>query len=98
MITNVNKKVICIKDIPSNIIEEAFFILKTDVNKTEKLSEKRREIVTKEAENFLKEYIVEIQKDKSEDESGKYFKNVKIKAVWFSIAIIAGIYILFMMI
>ena len=66
MITNISKKVICVKDIPSNIIEEAFFILKSEANssKNEKIKVNRREIATKEAEVFLEEYMKKIEKEK----------------------------------
>lgn len=68
MITNINKKVICLKDIPSNIIEEAIFILKTDVSKkpNEKTQLKRRELATKEAEYILNDYIEQMKKDELE--------------------------------
>lgn len=65
MITNINKKVICVKDIPSNIIEEAFFILKSEVNspKNEKTKINRKEIATREAEVFLEEYMKKFEKE-----------------------------------
>ena len=43
-----NKKVICVKDIPSNLIEEAIFILKSDdeiANKKTKESRKQMNLV-----------------------------------------------------
>ena len=51
MITNTNKNIICVKDIPSNIIEEAIFILKPNVD--EECVDMRKEIAREEAEEFL---------------------------------------------
>lgn len=62
MIMHSDKKVICIKDIPSNIIEEAIFILKenSSYDKEEKL-ERNNEIILSEAENIVEEYINKIE-------------------------------------
>ena len=58
MIINLGKKIICIKDIPSNIIEEAVFILKSNVvnNKETKYIESTKEIILNEAEEIIDEY------------------------------------------
>ena len=97
MITNVNKKVICVKDIPSNIIEEAIFILKTDVtkNQNEKIQKKRKEIITKEAESFLKDYIIQVQRDIDENDEQNDFKKLKTKIIIFAATVIIGCYFLF---
>ncbi len=87
MITDIGKKIISIKDIPSNIIEEAIFILKSDVNnvKNEKIRDKQKEIVRAEAEDFVKDYVIKIQEDTEAKKQEKYLKNVKIKAMLISI-------------
>ena len=59
MTSNTNKNVICVKDIPSNIIEEAIFILKADVD--EDAIDIRREIARDEAEEFLSEYVFDLE-------------------------------------
>ena len=59
MTSNTNKNVICVRDIPSNIIEEAIFILKEDVD--EDTVNIRKEIARDEAEEFLSEYVVDLE-------------------------------------
>lgn len=93
MITNINKKVICVKEIPSNIIEEAIFILKTDVTSSnEKVEKKRKEIIESEAQNFLKDYMDNIPEYEI-DEEKKDFKSVKIKAILITIGAVALCYL-----
>lgn len=61
MISNVNKNVIFVKDIPSNIIEEAIFILKEETindREYEKIA-----IAKGEAELFLQDYVEEEVKE-----------------------------------
>ena len=44
-----NKKVICVRDIPSNLIEEAIFILKSDDEiENKKTKESRKQIILRE--------------------------------------------------
>ncbi|MBR3887849.1 MAG: hypothetical protein IKJ32_01990 [Clostridia bacterium] len=59
MTSNTNKNVICVKDIPSNIIEEAIFILKEDID--EDTVDIRKEIARDEAEEFLSEYVIDLE-------------------------------------
>lgn len=68
MIMNSDKKIVCVRDIPSNIIEEAIFILKENVvdNQDESIEEKSREIILTEAEDIVDEYINKIQYDNEE--------------------------------
>lgn len=61
MITRLNKNVICIKDIPSNLIEEAIFILKT--NESEPLKRKSKDIIINEADNIIKECSLKLQEE-----------------------------------
>ena len=67
MIMNLGKKIICVKDIPSNIIEEAIFILKANVvdNKSGKLEMKSKEIILDEAEDIVDEYLEKIQAERN---------------------------------
>ncbi|MBQ8299687.1 MAG: hypothetical protein IJX99_07560 [Clostridia bacterium] len=55
MISNVNKNVVFVKNIPSNIIEEAIFILKEDVSDTR--IDDKLDIAKNEAEMILQDYI-----------------------------------------
>lgn len=94
MITNINKKVICVKDIPSNIIEEAIFILKTDVaSPNEKIEKKRKEIVENEAKSFLKDYMDDIPQYEEAEEK-KNYKNIRIKAIIISISAVVLCYLI----
>ncbi|MBQ9314057.1 MAG: hypothetical protein IJ220_03510 [Clostridia bacterium] len=69
MIMHSDKKVICVKDIPSNIIEEAIFILKENIsqNQDEENDERSKEIILNEAEEIVEEYINKMQYE-DEDE------------------------------
>lgn len=57
MITRINKNVISIKDIPSNLIEEAIFILKTsDTNeKGLTVKNKNKDIIMTEINEIIKD-------------------------------------------
>lgn len=57
MITRINKNVICIKDIPSNLIEEAIFILKTSNGKEKSFSikTKNKDIIMSEVNEIIKD-------------------------------------------
>ena len=82
MNTSINKKVICVKDIPSNLIEEAIFILKSDVraNENKKTELIRKEIILKETEDFLKEYSDEFEEiEINEEENNNILNNFKFK-------------------
>ena len=88
MISNVDKNVIMIKDIPSNMIEEAIFILKENVS--DKMLDAKIELAKSESELILQNYIDgEIEdsvKRKFEVEKGnKNNKNKKILAVILAI-------------
>ena len=90
MNTSINKKVICVKDIPSNLIEEAIFILKTDNIKEEnkKINLLRKEIILKETEELVQEYSDEFDKIEIEEEKNKnILNNFKLKALLVGIAI-----------
>ena len=70
MISNVDKNIIMIKDIPSNMIEEAIFILKENVS--DKMIDAKIELAKSESELFLQNYIDEeisdsLQKKVQED-------------------------------
>ena len=91
MNTSTNKKVICVKDIPSNLIEEAIFILKSDAVKSDntKTNLIRKEIILKETEDLVKEYSDEFNRiEIEENEDSKYsINNLKIKLVLVGVLI-----------
>ena len=82
---------ICVKDIPSNLIEEAIFILKSDAVKSDntKTILIRKEIILKETEDFVKEYSDEFDRiEIEENEDSKYsINNLKIKLVLVGVLI-----------
>ena len=76
MLTRLSKNVVCVKDIPSNLIEEAFFILK-DTNEMgdSKGDNKREKIAMIEINDMVDEYT---RKIKSENEKQK-ISRIKLK-------------------
>ena len=78
---HMGKKVVCIKDIPSNLIEEAIFILKTDTleSKKENLEIKTKEIILNEAEEIVNEYERKYESDKKLENEKKIEKYNRIK-------------------
>ena len=70
MISNVDKNVVRIKNIPSNMIEEAIFILKE--NASDKMNEVQIEVAKSESELILQKYIdeevIKTLKDKADYE------------------------------
>ena len=85
MNTRINKKVICVKDIPSNVIEEAIFILKNDVSDDEnkKRNMIRKEIILKETEELVKEYEEEFDNFEIEEVESEFniMNNFKFKII-----------------
>lgn len=57
MITRINKNVISIKEIPSNLIEEAIFILKSNDGKEKGFSikSKNKDIIMSEVQEIIKD-------------------------------------------
>lgn len=91
MNTSTNKKVICVKDIPSNVIEEAIFILKSDVeNQNKKLNLIRKEIILKETDDLVREYSEEFDKFEIEENRNKVnlLNNFKVKMVLTGILVV----------
>ena len=98
MIMHMGKEIICIKDIPSNLIEEAIFILKSDdlKNRNQKLELKTKEIILDEAEVIIDEYVKRIQEDKIREKEimMNKMKQVKKEAIYLmGLFMIAGILI-----
>ncbi len=97
MISHMGKKIICVKDLPSNMIEEAIFILKSDIleSTNSKLESKVKDIILNEAEDIVMEYEKRIQIENN-IENEKYknkLKNIKREAIYlaglFAVACIA---------
>lgn len=92
MLTDLSKNVIFIKDIQSNLIDEAFFILKHDDNNSNsKYAKKRREIIMTEINEIIKEYSMKFQSERErtrKQEANKKAKQKKIKKNIFLFAVI----------
>ena len=92
MNTHTNKKVVCVKDIPSNLIEEAIFILKSDVVEDKKGT--RKEIILKETEELVREYSDEFDKiEIYEEEEKKIINEFKLKIVLSAILVVLVCYL-----
>lgn len=91
MNTSTNRKVVYIKDIPSNLIEEAIFILKSDREETDdkKLNMMRNEIILRETEDLVKEYEDEYDLIEIEEDTPSYsiMNNFKIKMVLIGVLV-----------
>ena len=97
MNTHTNKKVVCVKDIPSNLIEEAIFILKSDVvdDKNSKTKGARREIILKETEDLVREYSDEFDRMEIEEENEKVITNeFKLKIVLSAVLVVLVCYLI----
>ena len=93
MITRLSKNVVCIKDIPSNLIEEAFFILKTN-GKVESKEPKRKEIIMNEIDELIQEYSVKFQAEKEQKRKDDIaqknkLRKIKTRTFWLAIAFVA---------
>ena len=95
MITNVSKKVICIKEIPSNMIEEAIFILKNDVphSQNEKMKNRRKEILEDEANFFLNDYMKIVENEKRQEKKKKHFRGKTCDIVFFTVFTLIACYL-----
>ena len=92
MIMNLGKKIICVKDIPSNIIEEAIFILKSNIvdNKNTKFELRTKEIILDEAEEIVDEYLEKIQDERKLNN----YKSERIKQIKKELIYILGLFII----
>lgn len=94
MNTHTNKKVVCVKDIPSNLIEEAIFILKSDVVDDKKSKGARREIILKETEDLVREYSDEFERLECEEETKKVITNeLKLKIFLSALLVVLVCYL-----
>ncbi len=94
-----DKKIICVKGLSSNVIEEAIFILKSNVvnNEFAPIEESRsREIILSEAEEIIEEYVQKIQ-DGEEVEKNNIQGKIKEVILVIGILIILGICIAMVM-
>ena len=94
MISNVDKNVILIKNIPSNMIEEAIFILKE--NTSDRMNEIQIELAKSESElilqNYIDEEVIKSLKDKTnEDKKSKKMEKIFIICLVIAIFLIIKI-------
>ena len=104
---NQMKNMVVLRNLPSNIIEEAFVILKPNkkvriINTKEDTEEKSGDYIIKEAEMIITNYITDVEKENRiksntvEQIEHKYKKLKKINtiiSILFAITIIFGILI-----
>jgi len=83
MIMNSNKKVICLNDIESNVIEEAIFILKSNVSESIKEcnEKKTEEIAIIEAEEIVNDFIKKYEYDSKETLSADFINDTNLKEI-----------------
>ncbi len=94
MISNADKNIILIKDIPSNIIKEAIFILKE--NTSDKMDEIKIELAKSESEMILQNYIDEelvssLRDRKTEKRKKQKIKNVFVIGVCIILSLIVSV-------
>lgn len=106
------KNIIVLKDLPSNLIEEAIVILKENVNikninkKKENIKVTARgkvnskEYIIKEAESVVASYIANLEKPKqmelTNNKIKKKYKNLKKLTAFFAVIAILGIIVNFL--
>ena len=91
MISNVDKNVILIKNIPSNMIEEAIFILKE--NTSDRMNEIQIELAKSESELILQNYIDEEVIKSLKDKTNEDKKSKKIEKI-FIICLVNAIFLI----
>ena len=81
MITRINKNVVCVKEIPSNLIEEAIFILKTSDNKEKgfTIKNKNKDIVMTEVNEIIKDCSSKIEIDFENEKNDEKKEREKLK-------------------
>ena len=91
MISNVDKNVILIKNIPSNMIEEAIFILKE--NTSDRMNEIQIELAKSESELILQNYIDEEVIKSLKDKTNEDKKSKKMEKI-FTICLVIAIFLI----
>ena len=83
MITRINKNVICIKDIPSNLIEEAIFILKSNDGKQNgfTIKAKNKDIVMAEINEIIKDCSEKLELDRERAKAREKLEKDKLKRI-----------------
>lgn len=99
MDTNNMKNIVVLKDLQSNMVDEAFIILKSNVkiHKVQLVDKEKRQqmkkekmgqddYIIKEAEMIISDYISKIEKKDKIDEQklAKKYKKLKIFAIWMT--------------
>ena len=92
MIIHSDKKVICIKEIPSNLIDEAIFILNSNIveKQKERKVETTKKIIIQEAENIVEEYLQQLNTANEE----ALLQSMKKKSFFKEIIYIVGLLII----
>lgn len=94
------KNIIVLKDLPSNIIDEAIVILKDNKIKKREKSENENEFINtnviSEAQNVISEYIEKLEKPKKERQNEKKLLLKYKKLQIFSILLTGGMILSFL--
>lgn len=102
MVCEGTKRIVIIKDIPSNFIEEAIFILKSENGEKEAQGEKNsqqekksKDFLLKEAEliieNYIKDNKMQAEARRSRDMKRGFLKRLFSREILLNVALAAGI-------
>lgn len=87
MITKINKNVLLVKEIPSNLIEEAILILKTE---DKKIKTKTKEILMVEANDIIRDCSMKLQNEIDNDKKRKREEESKKKRIKTNLVTVLG--------
>lgn len=91
------KNIVVLKNLPSNLIEEAFVVVKPNIKieKAEDENYKKDNYVVKEAESVITNYLKKLDNSKEKKYIKKMenkYKKLKALTIWFAmVAILGGI-------
>lgn len=92
------KNIVVLKNLPSNIIEEAFVVVKQNlkidnINKESTNSEKEENYIIKEAQMVISDYLKNVENINEEQKIKKLedkYKKLKAFSVWLALVAILG--------
>ena len=92
------KNMVVLKNLPSNIIEEAFVVVKQNlkidnINKESINSEKEENYIIKEAQMVISDYLKSVENTNEEQKIKKLedkYKKLKALTIWFALVAILG--------
>lgn len=92
------KNIVVLKDLPSNIIEEAFVVVKQnlkidDINQKDSANIKQENYVIKEAQMVINEYLKNLENKSNQKQIEKIeekYKKLKALTIWFGLVALLG--------